>query len=82
MNFNSVLIGSEDSEALIAYYTKLFGTLFVLWLAQCRQHDHANIGCLWRMAQNVQHVKATDLWHHRIKRRSFFSKNLPYCQAR
>lgn len=26
MNFNSVLIGSEDSEALIAYYTKLFGT--------------------------------------------------------
>lgn len=25
MNFNSVLIGSEDSEALIAYYTRLFG---------------------------------------------------------
>lgn len=25
MNFNSVLIGSGDSEALIAYYTKLFG---------------------------------------------------------
>lgn len=25
MNFNSVLIGSENAEALIAYYTKLFG---------------------------------------------------------
>jgi predicted enzyme related to lactoylglutathione lyase len=25
MNFNSVLIGSEDAPALIAYYAKLFG---------------------------------------------------------
>jgi predicted enzyme related to lactoylglutathione lyase len=25
MNFNNVLIGSENAEALIAYYTKLFG---------------------------------------------------------
>ena len=25
MNFNSILIGSEDAPALIAYYTKLFG---------------------------------------------------------
>ena len=26
LNLNSILIGSEDSEALIAYYTMLFGT--------------------------------------------------------
>lgn len=25
MNFNSVLIGSEDPERLVAYYTRLFG---------------------------------------------------------
>jgi predicted enzyme related to lactoylglutathione lyase len=25
MNFNSILIGSEDPESLVAYYTKLFG---------------------------------------------------------
>jgi predicted enzyme related to lactoylglutathione lyase len=25
MNFNSILIGSEDAEALKAYYTRLFG---------------------------------------------------------
>jgi len=25
MNFNSILVGSEDAPALIAYYTKLFG---------------------------------------------------------
>ena len=25
MNFNSILIGSEDPERLVAYYTKLFG---------------------------------------------------------
>jgi predicted enzyme related to lactoylglutathione lyase len=28
MNFNSILIGSEDAPALIAYYTKLFGEPF------------------------------------------------------
>jgi predicted enzyme related to lactoylglutathione lyase len=26
MNLNSILIGSENADALIAYYTKLFGT--------------------------------------------------------
>ena len=26
MNFNSILIGSEDPDRLVEYYTKLFGT--------------------------------------------------------
>ena len=26
MDFNSILIGSEDPDRLVAYYTKLFGT--------------------------------------------------------
>lgn len=47
--------------------TERFGALFVFGLAQGGQHDDPDIRRIRRITEDVQHVKPTDFWHHRVK---------------
>lgn len=46
---------------------EFFGAGFVFGLAERRQHDDADIHGLWRIAQDVEDIKAVDLGHHGVE---------------
>ena len=46
---------------------ELFGAGFVFGLRECGQHDDANIHGLRRVAQDIEHIEAVDLWHHGVQ---------------
>ena len=52
----------------VIIHAKAFGTLFVAVLAQSRKHNNLEVGCLGRIAQDVQYVEAADLRHHDVEK--------------
>jgi hypothetical protein len=44
----------------------LFTPLALIFGAEGGHHDNLNVFCLCRRAEDVEHVKATDFWHHDV----------------
>ena len=41
-------------------------TLALVFARECGHHDDFDVFCFGRTAQDIEHVKAADFWHHYI----------------